>query len=85
MANEDYNKAQKLGIKAYKAAIAEGKNPYLPVLDELVSLSEIEREVHLGVSEILLSQVVGTSTLKSISSDSVSYRKRARMVPVVRV
>jgi len=62
MANEDYNKAQKLGIKAYKAAIAEGKNPYLPVLDELVSLSEIEREVHLGVSEILLSQVVGTST-----------------------
>ncbi len=62
MALEDYIKAQKLGIKAYKAAVAEGRNPYLPVLDEIVAPSEIEREVHLGTSEILLSQVIGTST-----------------------
>lgn len=62
MAYEDYIKAQKLGLKAHKAAVAEGKKPYLPVLDEIVSASEIEREVRLGTSEILLSQVIGTST-----------------------
>ncbi len=62
MAYEDYIKAQKLGMKAYKAAVAEGKSPYLPVLDEMISSSEIERETHLGISEIPLSQVIGTST-----------------------
>ncbi|MBQ8813057.1 MAG: BMP family ABC transporter substrate-binding protein [Lachnospiraceae bacterium] len=62
MAFEDYVKAQKLGAKAHRAAIAEGKNPYLPVLDEILTQTEIERETQLGTSEIPLNQVVGTAT-----------------------
>ena len=62
MANEDYIKAQKLGLKSHKTAVAEGKKPYLPVLDEIVTPAEIEREMRLGTMEILLDQVVGTST-----------------------
>lgn len=62
MAYEDYMKAQKMGLKAHKAALAEGKTPYLPVLDEILSPSGTECEMHLGVSEIPLSQVIGTAT-----------------------
>ena len=62
MAFEDYVKAQKLGVKAYRSAITEGRSPHLPVLDELVTQSQIDYEINLGVSEIPLSQVVGTDT-----------------------
>lgn len=62
MAYEDYMKAQKLGLKAYKAATARGHYPYLPVLDDILSHTDIECEVHLGVSNIPLYQVIGTST-----------------------
>lgn len=62
MAYEDYMKAQKMGIKAYKAATARGLYPYLPVLDDLLPHADIECEVKLGVSNIPLYQVIGTST-----------------------
>ncbi len=62
MAYEEYLKAQKSGLKAYKASAAHGKYPYLPVLDEILSHAEIEGEVKLGIEEISLNQVVGTST-----------------------
>lgn len=63
MAYEDYMKAQKLGLKAFKSSTAKGQYPYLPVLDEILSLADIECEVYLGVIDIPLSQVVGTSNL----------------------
>ncbi|MCM1159182.1 MAG: BMP family ABC transporter substrate-binding protein [Bacteroidales bacterium] len=62
MAYEDYIKAQKTGLKAFKASTARGQYPYLPVLDEILSHADIECEVSLGVVNIPLSQVVGTST-----------------------
>ena len=62
MGYEEYTRAQRLGIKAYKSAISRGKYPYLPVLDEILSHAEVEYEVHLGISDIPLNQVVGTST-----------------------
>ena len=37
MSFEYYNKAQKMGIRAYKDSLAHGKYPYLPVLDEILS------------------------------------------------
>lgn len=63
MAYEDYMKANKLAIKEFKAATSKGRYPYLPVLDEILSHVEIEKEVNLGVSDIPLNQVVGTSTM----------------------
>ena len=62
MAYEDYIKAQKMGLKAYKSATARGQYPYLPVLDDILSHTDIECEVKLGVSNIPLYQVIGTST-----------------------
>lgn len=61
MAYDDYIKAQKMGLKAFKSSTAKGHYPYLPVLDEILSLADIECEVYLGVIDIPLSQVVGTS------------------------
>lgn len=63
MAYEDYIKAQKLGLKAFKSNTAKGVYPYLPVLDEILSMADLEGEVYLGVSDIPLDQVVGTSNV----------------------
>jgi hypothetical protein len=62
MASEDYIKAQKMGLKAYKASIVRGEYPYLPVLDEILSHGDIEGEERIGICDIPLDQVVGTST-----------------------
>ncbi len=62
MAYEDYLKAQKNAQKAFKSATSKGKYPYLPVLDEILSHAQVECEVNLGVMNIPLYQVVGTST-----------------------
>lgn len=62
MAFDDYIKAQKLAVKAYKAATSRGQYPYLPVLDDLLQHADVEGEVRLGISNIPLNQVIGTST-----------------------
>ena len=62
MSIADYTKAQKLGEKKYQAAVAKDENPYLPVLDELVSQSDISGEVNLGLQHVSLDKVVGTAT-----------------------
>lgn len=62
MAYEDYIKAQKLGLKAFKEKTSRGEYPYLPVLDEILSFEDTDGEVNLGVMSIPLHQVVGTST-----------------------
>ena len=62
MAYEDYLKAQKIAQKAFKSSTARGQYPYLPVLDEILSHADVECEVSLGVMNIPLYQVVGTST-----------------------
>ena len=58
----EYEKAQKMGVKAYKTAVQKGMHPYLPVLDEILSENDIVKEVSLGVVRVPLSRVVGTST-----------------------
>ncbi|MDO5156024.1 MAG: BMP family ABC transporter substrate-binding protein [Eubacteriales bacterium] len=62
MSFEEYLKAQKLGLKAFKSATSKGQYPYLPVLDEILSHVDIDGEVSLGTINIPLNQVVGTST-----------------------
>lgn len=62
MAYDDYMKAQKMALKAYKTATSRGQYPYLPVLDDLLPHANIECEVRLGISNIPLHQVIGTST-----------------------
>ena len=56
MAYDDYLKAQKLALKAYKNKTVRGAYPYLPVLDEILSHVRIEREEILGTVNIPLKQ-----------------------------
>ncbi|MBO4997361.1 MAG: BMP family ABC transporter substrate-binding protein [Lachnospira sp.] len=58
----DYMDALKLGNKEYRNAISNGEYPYLPVLDEILKHVEIEKEVNLGLVELPLNRIVGTST-----------------------
>lgn len=62
MAYEEYLKAQKAGQKAFKKSISKGQYPYLPVLDDILSLADTECEINLGIMDIRLHQVIGTST-----------------------
>lgn len=58
----NYSAAQRLGRKSYQDALVHGKYPYLPVLDKILSYTEISATVSLGVIDIPLSRLVGTKT-----------------------
>lgn len=62
MALYDYNDALKLGRRKYQESVLTGKHPYLPVLDEVLSYTEIVAEISLGVMDIPLDKIVGTRT-----------------------
>ena len=63
MSYVEYEKAQKMGIKAFKNAIAKGGSEYLPVLDEILEDVDIQSEVSLGLVDIPLDRIVGTSNV----------------------
>ena len=63
MSYVDYEKAQRAGLKAFKAAVSKGENEYLPVLDEILKEVDIVGEVSLGLVQIPLDSVVGTSNV----------------------
>ena len=62
MSIEIYEKAKKLGTKEYKANVSEGKYPFLPVLDDIIDKEDISSDVSLGLMDIPLDLIVGTST-----------------------
>lgn len=62
MALYDYNRAMRLGRRQYQAALTKGEHPYLPVLDDILSYTDIVSEVNLGLVDIPLSQIAGTKT-----------------------
>ena len=57
-----YTSAQKMGRKAQKEWTKQGKDPYLPALDDFLDESSIERQEDLGLLEIPLEKIVGTKT-----------------------
>ncbi|MBR6677225.1 MAG: BMP family ABC transporter substrate-binding protein [Oscillospiraceae bacterium] len=61
-AASQYASAQKLGRKAQKEWSKQGKEPYLPALDDILDESTIDRQVDLGIMEIPLEKIVGTKT-----------------------
>ncbi|MCR5542736.1 MAG: BMP family ABC transporter substrate-binding protein [Eubacterium sp.] len=61
MSLELYEKARKMGLKAYKQDVSKQKQPYLPVLDELINKDDVSSDVSLGLVDIPLDRVVGTS------------------------
>ena len=61
-AASQYTAAQKMGRKAQKEWSKQGKEPYLPALDDFLDESTIEQQVDLGILDIPLEKIVGTKT-----------------------
>lgn len=62
MSDSVYQEALKLGKKEHKTCLSEGRYPYLPVLDEILEQQEIQTEQKMGLIQVPLEHVVGTST-----------------------
>lgn len=62
MGKTEYQEALKLGKKEQRNCIAHGHSPYLPVLDEILMHHDIQSERPLGLMQIPLENVIGTST-----------------------
>ncbi len=59
---EDYRKACKRGRREVSDAVAHGRYPYLPALDDLLDGGRGAGEVSMGVLEVPMELVVGTKT-----------------------
>lgn len=57
-----YKEAVKKGQKEKKTCLSEGKNPYLPALDDLVSSEKILAGINLGVQQVPTEYIVGTKS-----------------------
>lgn len=62
MASIEYTAALKQGRRSYRTAITKGEYPYLPVLDEMISYTEVALVENVGIMDIPLSKIVGTKT-----------------------
>ena len=62
MAWYDYSGALRLGKRQYQESVQKGEYPYLPVLDDILSYTDIVSEVSLGVMDIPLDKIIGTRT-----------------------
>ena len=52
MGDNEYQEALKLGKKEYKACVSQGRFPYLPVLDDILSRENIQTEQNMGSMRI---------------------------------
>ena len=62
MALYDYAGALKKGRRQYQLSVSKGEYPYLPVLDDILSYTDIASEVSLGIIDVPLDKIVGTKT-----------------------
>ena len=73
MGDIEFQEALKLGKKEYKSRVIRGQFPYLPVLDEILSSAEIQTEQNMGLVNIPLDFVVGTSTVGRTYSFAANF------------
>lgn len=62
MAATEYLSALKQGRRSYQSALTKGEYPYLPVLDDILSYTEVASFEKLGIIDIPLSKIIGTKT-----------------------
>ena len=72
-AAEQYNQARRRGQREYREAIAAGRYPYLPVLDDILQNARVEAQLPLSVVEVPLAQVVGTKTAGRTAAFSFNF------------
>lgn len=73
MSMDDYKEALKSGQKAYREAITKGAYPYLPVLEDIISFTNIETESNLGLVEIPMNLIVGTKSAGRTTSFASNF------------
>lgn len=73
MGEQEYSEALKLGKKEYKSCVAQGRFPYLPVLDDILSREEVRTEQNMGLIQVPLDFVVGTSTMGRTFSFAANF------------
>ena len=62
MASGFYKEALKKGQKEKRICINEGRDPYLPSLDKIISSNKILTEIYIGVMQVPAEWIVGTRT-----------------------
>lgn len=73
MSLADYTDARKLALRDYRLRIAKGEYPYLPVLDDILRNITVVGENNLGLVEIPLAFIVGTSTAGRTNAFSSNF------------
>ena len=73
MGDQEYAEALKLGKREYKSCVSQGRFPYLPVLDDILSKEEVQTEQNMGLIQIPLDFVVGTSTMGRTCSCAANF------------
>lgn len=73
MNTEIYERVNKLAIKDFRNKTSKGMYPYLQVLDDILSYTNISSEVDLGLVDIPLGQVVGTKAAERTNSFASNF------------
>lgn len=73
MGETEYTEALKMGKKEYRSRVSKGQFPYLPVLDDILSQADIQTEQNMGLMQVPLEFVVGTSTLGRTYSFAANF------------
>lgn len=73
MGDQEYAEALKFGKREYKSCVSQGRFPYLPVLDDILSKEEVQTEQNMGLIQIPLDFVVGTSTMGRTFSFAANF------------
>ena len=68
-----YREAQRLGQKEYRACVAAGRSPCLPVLDDFVSPERSAKGTELGIVQIPMEFIVGTKTRGRVNSFAPNF------------
>ena len=73
MSYEQYISALRVGQKEYRSCLLKGKYPYLPALDEILSYTQVEYEVNIGLCEVPLELIVGSRTKGRTNSFAANF------------
>ena len=72
-AKEEYLQAQKAGQREYKLLVAEGKDPYPAVLENIPAYRGDENTVRVGILEIPIERIVGIKSAGRVTAFSAGF------------
>lgn len=72
-ASEEYKKARRAGLKAFREAGGKGRYPYVTALDEMLLHTRTAGRIPIGVFEIPLARVTGTKTAARSESFACNF------------